>query len=142
MSDLNNLYQDQILGFARLARQMKPIDNPDASATALNPSCGDQVDVDLKLQNGVITEISATAKGCAICEASTGFAVNALDQMDQEIALGLPQKIENYLSEKADMPLKDGEAFDAIRAFKSRHNCVLLIYQAVAKALTNKRITK
>ena len=142
MVDLNHLYQEQILSYAREARQSKPIAHPDATAKMLNPSCGDEVAVALKLDGGKITQLSATTKGCAICEASTGFALGALIQMDEENALKLPQKVEDALTQEKDMPLSGGEAFHPIRAFKSRHTCVLLVYQAVAKAINDKRIVK
>ena len=45
MVDLNHLYQEQILSFARKARQSEPIAHPDAEAHMLNPRCGDEVSV-------------------------------------------------------------------------------------------------
>ena len=142
MSDLTNLYQDQILEFARQARQSQPIAAPDAQASMVNPSCGDQVDIALMLKGGTITALSAETKGCAICEASTGFALRAMTNMDQDHALSLPQKVKDALTKEVDMPLSGGEAFHAIRPFKSRHTCVLLVYEAVAQALQNKRSAK
>lgn len=142
MVDLNHLYQEQILSFARKARQSEPIAHPDAEAHMLNPSCGDEVSVALKLEDGKITQLSAETKGCAICEASTGFALSAMIHMDEGNALKLPQKVRDALTKEKDMPLSGGEAFHPIRAFKSRHTCVLLVYQAVAKAIKNKRIIK
>ena len=142
MVDLNHLYQEQILSYARAARQSEPIAHPDATAQMLNPSCGDEVSIALKLEDDKITQISAETKGCAICEASTGFALSALIQMDEDNALELPQKVEDALTQEKDIPLSGGEAFHPIRAFKSRHTCVLLVYQAVAKAIKDKRIVK
>lgn len=139
MVDLNHLYQDQILGYARDARQSQPIAHPDATAHMLNPSCGDEVSIALKLDGGKITQLSAQTKGCAICEASTGFALSALLQMDEGAALTLPQKVEDALTQEKDMPLSGGEAFHPIREFKSRHTCVLLVYQTVAKAIRDKK---
>lgn len=142
MADLTQLYQNQILGYARDARQSQPLAHPDATAAMKNPTCGDEVHVALNINNGKITHVSAETQGCAICEASTGFALGALIEMDTDHALELPQKIEDALTQNQDIPLSGGEAFHPIRAFKSRHTCVLLVYQAVAKAITNKRMIK
>ena len=135
MTDLTQLYQDTILTFARRARDAERLENPDAQAAVVNPSCGDEVEIDINISDGVITELGAQAKGCAICEAATGYALDALIDLPVEDLSDLPHAIGDFLNQsRAEMPLAGGEAFAVFQHFKSRHSCALLVFEAAAKA--------
>ena len=72
--NLEQLYQEKILAFARLARQSTPLENAAFSATVKNPTCGDRVRVDLDLDpDNRITRLAVAADGCALCEAASGL---------------------------------------------------------------------
>ena len=135
MTDLTQLYQDTILNFARRARDSQRLQNPDAQAAVVNPSCGDEVEIDIKFSDGVITDLGAKAKGCAICEAATGYALEALIGQPVKALSDLPVSIGQFLNQtRADMPLAGGEAFAVFQHFKSRHSCALLVFEAAARA--------
>ena len=138
MTNIMNLYHEEILTFARQLRDAAPLASPNATATLVNPTCGDQVMVELEISDFKIKAISAKVKGCAICEASTGFALGALEGMTIEEAKDIPLQISNFLEAGGDMPLDNGQAFEAIKDFKSRHSCIRLVYDATLKAIMTK----
>ena len=121
MTNIMNLYHEEILTFARQLRDAAPLASPNATATLVNPTCGDRVMVELE-----------------ICEASTGFALGALEGMTIEEAKDMPLQISNFLEAGTDMPLENGQAFEAIKDFKSRHSCIRLVYDATLKAIMTK----
>ena len=46
MSSLEDLYQSKILEFARIARDISLLTDPNVSFTSKNPVCGDEVTID------------------------------------------------------------------------------------------------
>jgi len=70
MSDLRELYQDVIFDHYKKPRNCHVLDCANHQAEGFNPLCGDQVTVYLKVDNGVITDLSFAGTGCAISTAS------------------------------------------------------------------------
>ena len=81
------LYQDRILELAKAGRALPRLDNPDATARADNPICGDRVTLDFKLENGAIVAVGAKVQGCALCQAAAAvIAENATGKTSGEVA--------------------------------------------------------
>ena len=137
--DTEQLYQDRILAFARAARQHSCLDAPSHSATVNNPSCGDEVRVDVELDdNGRITQLGAMVKGCALCEAATGLLLETLVGHHHSALPALETALAQWLKgERDDAQLNDQDAFTPVREFTTRHGCVRLPFQAAAQAITN-----
>jgi nitrogen fixation NifU-like protein len=68
--ELRELYQEMILDHYKKPRNFFRMDGANHHAEGYNPLCGDHIDVYLRLQGDVITEISFQGSGCAICTAS------------------------------------------------------------------------
>lgn len=75
---LNELYQEMILDHNKSPRNFRSLPNADNSAEGYNPLCGDKVTVYLKMDEGVITEISFEGAGCAISTASASLMTEAV----------------------------------------------------------------
>ena len=54
----DNLYQEAILGHARSELRAGRLADPDATATADNPLCGDRVTFDVRIAAGRIADIA------------------------------------------------------------------------------------
>ena len=59
---MDDFYRDYILDHYRSPRNFGTLDRPDASAEDLNPLCGDQIKMELKVDDGVITDVAFPAK--------------------------------------------------------------------------------
>lgn len=57
----------------RNPRYFEPVDDPDAEATIDNPFCGDEVSVQLKVEDGRVTGLCVVGSGCAITQASASI---------------------------------------------------------------------
>lgn len=136
---LEQLYQEKILAFARIARASTSLDGAHYTATIKNPTCGDRVRIDLDLdENSVIVRLGAAADGCALCEAATGFLLTVAPGQNASEIEGYSTLIETWLKDENASPHIDGqEAFTPVKAFASRHGCVALPFQALTKALSN-----
>ena len=137
--NLEQLYQEKILDFARMARQSTPLENAAFSATVKNPTCGDRVRVDFDLDpDNRISRVAVAADGCALCEAASGLLLTTAPGRNAADLAGLRQAIETWLKGQAEETSLDGQdAFTPVRAFASRHGCVSLPFEAAAQALAD-----
>ena len=78
MSDLRELYQEIILDHNKKPRNCYVMDCATRSADGHNPLCGDVVKVYLRIEDGIIEEISFQGHGCAICTASTSMMTESV----------------------------------------------------------------
>lgn len=135
MSD--QLYQDRIVALARAKTGAGKLEAPSKSARRDNPLCGDRVVIDVRLDNsGKIAEIGHQVRGCLLCQASASALAsvavgrNAADiekiRLDAERAIG---------REEGDAA-EPFAAFAPVRTHKSRHECVLLPFEALQDAMS------
>ena len=81
-SKLNDLsiYHEKILKLASLNKKSIELSEFSTSHKLKNPMCGDEVKDRIKLINNQIDKISATVRGCALCEASAGLVVKLFEK--------------------------------------------------------------
>lgn len=90
---MDDFYRDYILDHYRNPRNFGQIENPDAQAEDLNPLCGDQIRIQLKVDDGVISDLKFSGKGCAISQASTSMLTEAVKGMKLEDAAKLSKDV-------------------------------------------------
>ena len=73
MSDVRELYQEIILDHNRRPRNMHSMPDATGKAEGFNPLCGDKVTVYLKVEDGVVRDVSFQGSGCAISTASASL---------------------------------------------------------------------
>ncbi|MBV8284266.1 MAG: SUF system NifU family Fe-S cluster assembly protein [Candidatus Eremiobacteraeota bacterium] len=81
---MDDFYRDYILDHYRNPRNFGRIERPDAEAEDLNPLCGDQIKIQLKVDDGVVKDVRFSGKGCAISQASTSMLTDAVKGMKLE----------------------------------------------------------
>jgi nitrogen fixation NifU-like protein len=136
MSD--ELYHRAILELAKKARQASRLDAPQASVTVDNPLCGDRVTLDLSLADGRVLEVGHRVRGCLLCQAATaviaarapGEAPAALRAVARELGEAIATA-----PDRAGRRWPELAAFAPVQRHKSRHECVLLPFEALAQAL-------
>ena len=131
------LYQQAILKHAKAAVGAGRLENATVEATVDNPLCGDRVTVSLTLDDGTVTAIGHVVRGCVLCEASASLLAQhgpGLTPADLHAAYDALQSMI-----REDGPIPEGwpdlATFEPVRAAKSRHECVLLPFEAATKAL-------
>ena len=137
---MDALYQEKILAFARSSRENEVVPDADATATVSNPVCGDRVEVRLKLdENNIVTAASTDVRGCALCEAGAGLFVNMAPGLESASLSGLHANFSGWLAgdDENDVspPMQD---FHPVRNIRNRHKCVLLAFEAAARAVNDK----
>ncbi|HVN69126.1 MAG TPA: SUF system NifU family Fe-S cluster assembly protein [Candidatus Binatia bacterium] len=78
---MDDFYRDFILDHYRNPRNFGTLDHPDAQAEDLNPLCGDQIRMELKVDDGVVSDVRFSGKGCAISQASASMLTERVKGM-------------------------------------------------------------
>ena len=134
----DELYHEAILELAKKARHASRLEAPQASVTVDNPLCGDRVTLDLTLADGRVRAVGHRVRGCLLCQAA---AVAIGERAPGETPADLRAVARDLTDAITRAPETGGElwpelaAFAPVRAHKSRHECVLLPFQALTQAL-------
>mgnify|MGYP001160852047 FL=1 len=136
MSSLEDLYQSKILEFARMARDINLLTDPNVSFTSKNPVCGDEVTIDLIInKDNIISHYGHKVRGCALCEASTGLLSKNVIGLNFKNSFILKKNLSFWLNEKLDkFTFSEIENFSPVKKFKNRYKCVLLSFDALQGA--------
>ena len=131
------LYQQAIMKHAKAAIGAGRLENPSAEATVDNPLCGDRVTVSLTLENGTIGAIGHEVRGCVLCQASASVPAQHGPGLTRDDVEAVHDAFQIMIREDGPVPegWPDLGTFDPVRAAKSRHECVLLPFEAATKAL-------
>ena len=78
---MDDFYRDYILDHYRHPRNFGNLERFDAEAEDLNPLCGDQIRMELKIDDGVVTDLRFSGKGCAISQASASMLTERIKGM-------------------------------------------------------------
>jgi nitrogen fixation NifU-like protein len=134
MSD--ELYQAKIVALAKSKAGAGKLASPTKSARRDNPLCGDRVTIDVTLDNGKIAEISHQVRGCLLCQASAAALASTAVGRDAAGITELRHDAERAIGREAGKAHEPFDAFEPVANHKSRHECVLLPFEALQDALS------
>lgn len=136
--ELSDLYSERILDLAGNAVSPARLDHPDASARKVSRVCGSSIEVDILLQDGVISGYGHDISACALGQTSAAVVAREI--------VGTP--VTEFLSIRATMHemLKAGglpptgkwddlKYLQPVKDYPNRHMSTLLVFDAVAAAL-------
>ncbi len=78
---MDDFYRDYILDHYRNPRNFGTFENADVEAEDLNPLCGDQIRMQLKVDGDVVRDLRFSGKGCAISQASASMLTEVVKGM-------------------------------------------------------------
>jgi NifU-like protein involved in Fe-S cluster formation len=135
---INEIYNRKILEFAADIPRLQRLDAPDATATAISRLCGSKVTVDVKMQDGAVSDFGHEVKACALGQASSSIMARHVLGSTPEELRELRARMYAMLKEGGDPPAgkwRDVEALLPVRDFKARHASTLLTFDAVVDAV-------
>ena len=140
MSDLRELYQDVIFDHYKKPRNCHVLDCANHQAEGFNPLCGDQVTVYLKVDKGVISDLSFKGSGCAISTASASLMTEALKGKRIDEVEHLFEDFHHMVTTPDDAShpeLGKLEVLAGVSEFPARVKCATLAWHTLQSALKN-----
>ena len=140
---LRELYQEVILDHNKSPRNFRKMENADRAVDGYNPLCGDRYTVYLKMEDGVIKDISFEGAGCAISKASASVMTSSLKGKTKQEAEALFEEFQQLVKGEHGSADNDGnlgklEAFSGVSEFPTRVKCAILAWHALHSALETK----
>lgn len=139
--ELDSLYQAVILDHYRSPLHKGLSSQKDIQVHHNNPSCGDEVTLNLTMQNGIVKEITWDGVGCSISMASASVMSDLLSGKEYLQALKILEAFVELMQSKGQSKgdeaiLEDGVAFAGVSKFPARIKCALLGWMAFKDAAT------
>lgn len=137
--ELDSLYQEVILDHYRSPHHKGLSADKDIQVHHNNPSCGDEVTLNLSMKGGVVTDLTWDGVGCSISMASTSVMSDLLVGKGYKDAINI---LDNFVelmqskgqSEGDESILEDAVAFAGVSKFPARIKCALLGWMAFKDA--------
>ncbi|GAA3462551.1 Fe-S cluster assembly sulfur transfer protein SufU [Saccharothrix longispora] len=137
---LQQMYQEIILDHYKNPHGRGLRDPFDAESHQINPTCGDEVTLRVRLDGGTVADVSYDGQGCSISQASTSVltdlvvgkpVVEAFEKMDAFVEL---MQGRGKVEPDEDV-LEDGIAFAGVAKYPARVKCALLGWMAFKDAV-------
>ena len=109
-----------------------------------NESCIDEVNLEIKVENGIIKDIKFDGEACAICTSSSSIMTDTLIGKTTEEAKKILQNFLNMLDEKPydKEMLEEAIVYDDIHKQPNRKKCALLSWWGIEKLLNEPEASK
>ncbi|MBQ9072113.1 MAG: SUF system NifU family Fe-S cluster assembly protein [Bacilli bacterium] len=104
-------------------------------------SCIDQIDLQIKVESGIVRDIRFDGEACAICTSSTSIMINSLIGKEINEALNIIDNFEKMINEQDFDEELLGEAivYNDISKQPNRKNCALLTWKGTKKVLEEEK---
>lgn len=137
---LDELYREIILDHYRSPRGKKPLDKVDVTSTGQNPSCGDEIALQVTMDDGTVKDVHVDCHGCAISIASGSMLAEYTRGKSLAEVKKIAEAVKAMLKgDEADIPpeLEDLDALKGVRKFPVRVKCALLAWMTLVEGLKN-----
>ncbi len=144
MESLDEMYNDLIMEHSMNSYNKKELDGANMCEMGHNPNCGDEIKLEVKMNDNKIEDMAFTGHGCAISQSSTSIMIDTLKGKTVEEAKKI---IETFIGmikreitdEKELEKLEDAIAFKNISNMPARVKCALLAWHTMEDILENRK---
>lgn len=140
--NLNDIYNEVIAEHSTSARNRRSLESSTITLKGKNPSCGDEIELQLLIKEGRIEDAAFSGVGCAISQASTSMMIDLVKGRSLEEALklaelfiGMIQKTES--DDDVLESLEEAVALKNISNLPARVKCATMPWHTLESALKN-----
>ena len=136
---LDNLYQEVILDNYKNPQNKTLSPSYDAQVHHVNPSCGDEIDLNITIKNGAVAAITWDGVGCSISQASVSILTDLLIGKSIADAYKIYDEFVALMQSKGTITgdedlLEDAVALAGVSKYPARIKCALLGWMAFKDA--------
>ncbi|RYM06194.1 SUF system NifU family Fe-S cluster assembly protein [Sporolactobacillus sp. THM7-7] len=138
-SNLDQLYRSVIMDHYKRPHNHGTLDGEDAIIVSMNnPSCGDKIQVSIRLDGDTITDVKFMGRGCAISQSSASMMTEAIKGLSIKDAHNLTFDFSELVQGREhddNLDLGDAEALQGVAQYPARIKCATLAWKALEKGL-------
>lgn len=143
MTELESLYQDIIVDHVKHPRRQGLHAGATVESHQLNPTCGDEITLQLTLDGDTIADAAWTGRGCMVSQSSASILA---EQLPGLTAAEAGERIESFrasMRSRGEIPvdeelLGDAVALEGAAKFVARVKCAMLAWVAAEDALAKR----
>ena len=140
MQGFDEIYNDLIMEHSLNSPNKKKLEKPTACELGHNPNCGDEIELQVEIENGIVKDASFTGHGCAISQSSTSIMIDILrgktiEQAKKIIDVFVKMIKREKMSDGERKLLGEGVAFENISNMPARVKCALLSWHTMQDLL-------
>ena len=140
MDELTDVYNELIMEHSMNSYNKKKLENADYCEVGHNPNCGDEITLQLKLNENTIEDRAFSGHGCAISQASTSIMIDTLKgktvEEAKEIIKTFIEMIKRETTDEEELKkLEDAIAFRNVSNMPARVKCALLAWHTIEDML-------
>lgn len=136
---LASLYQELILEHYKRPRNKGELEQPDREVHMNNPTCGDEVRLQLRFDGDRIADVKFVGEGCSISQASISMMTQVVKGRPVAEALELAERFTQMMHGDAeaakDRRLGDLRSLAGVAKFPVRVKCALLGWNALEEGV-------
>jgi len=134
---LDDLYRRVIMDHYKKPRNRGTFEEDTVTVDLNNPTCGDRISLQLKLNDGIVEDARFTGEGCSISMSSASMMTEAVKGMTLEQAHELAERFSALVKgeDAAFDEYEDIEALSGVNKFPARIKCATLAWNALRKGI-------
>ncbi len=136
-NNLDTLYRQVIMDHYKNPRNHGVLEDS-VTENLNNPTCGDRIQLTMKVEEGIVQEAKFEGEGCSISMSSASMMTQAVKGKKIEEALQLSKIFSDMMLGKEyddSIDLGDIEALQGVCKFPARIKCATLAWKALEKGL-------
>ncbi len=144
--NVESMYQEIILDHYKNPRGRGAISDPAGESHQVNPTCGDEVTVQVTTDDSGHLHVGYEGQGCSISQASASVMAEMVEGLDPTEADAIRAAFLDLMHSKGaaepdEDVLGDGIAFAGVAKYPARIKCALLPWMALQDAEAKAGIT-
>ncbi|MFZ3576744.1 Fe-S cluster assembly sulfur transfer protein SufU [Virgibacillus sp. DJP39] len=140
-NNLDTLYRQVIMDHYKHPRNRGVLEGDVLAVDMNNPTCGDRIQLQLKIEDGTVTDAKFDGEGCSISLSSASMMTQAVKGKKLDEAIRLSKLFSQMmLGEDVDTEqfgLDDIEALQGVTKFPARIKCATLAWKAMEKGVND-----
>jgi nitrogen fixation NifU-like protein len=140
---MDSMYREIIVDHYKHPEHRGLLDDFDAEIHHVNPTCGDEVTLRVRVADGTVKDVGWVGEGCSISQASTSVMSELVVGRPVHEALALQEKFLRLMQSQGQAEVSDAEAdelgdavvFEGVSKYPARVKCALLGWMAMKGAV-------
>lgn len=141
MSSLSSLYSEVVLGHYKKPHNFGELEGADIKAKGFNRSCGDDLHIFVKLNEGVIEDVRFVGKGCAISQSSASMMTDRMVGKSLNEAKEFVEEFRKIITGDKAFPesaeFEELVTFKGVKKYPTRARCASLAWDTLKEGIAN-----
>ncbi|MBC5638230.1 SUF system NifU family Fe-S cluster assembly protein [Ornithinibacillus sp. BX22] len=140
-NNLETLYRQVIMDHYKNPRNRGELEGDALTVDMNNPTCGDRIQLQLQVEDGIVMDAMFQGEGCSISMSSASMMTQVIKGKKVSEALAMSKLFSDMMlgeEIESDLDLGDAQALSGVSQFPARIKCATLAWKAMEKGVHEK----